>query len=646
MQKEEMKETVKVENIGGIDETRVDLSPGVNVLSGRNATNRTSFLRAVLAALGGDETTLKGDADEGCVTLTVDDETYTRTLDRKNGGVVTGGDPYLSDSEIMDLFAALLEDNEARRAVEQGGDLREIIMRPVDTDEIQRRIDQLLDEKRRITEELEEIDSLAGERTKLESERQRIESRIEETKEQLTAKREEVEAADGSVEETREEKEKLEEYMSDLQSARSRLEDVRHNIETERESLTSLRETKADLEDDLDSISETPASEVDEINGQLQRLRGRKEELDTTISELQNVVSFNEEMLEGGDNDVVDALTENGDSGAVTDKLLDDQQSITCWTCGSNVQMTEIEATVDRLQSLRQAKFEERSEIDAEIDDLRAKQQEYRNEQQRREEVTRKLDRTADEIADREDSIERLTEDREEYEAEVEDLEETVEALQDETESEILDRHKEVTQLEFELEQHQSERDQVDERLEEIEERLASREELEAERARIKDELTDLRTHVERIEERAIEEFNTHMDNVLNVLEYSNIERIWIDRKEKEVREGRRRIQKSVFDLYLVRTSESGATYEDTVDHLSESEREVTGLVFSLAGYLAHEVYEEVPFVLLDSLEAIDSDRIATLIEYLESYADNLIVALLPEDAAALSDDYHYVEAI
>ncbi len=51
--------------------------------------------------------------------------------------------------------------------------------------------------------------------------------------------------------------------------------------------------------------------------------------------------------------------------------------------------------------------------------------------------------------------------------------------------------------------------------------------------------------------------------------------------------------------------------YEDTLRHLSESEREVTGFVFALAGYLVHDVHEQVPFMLLDSLEAIDSDRIA-----------------------------------
>jgi len=47
-----------------------------------------------------------------------------------------------------------------------------------------------------------------------------------------------------------------------------------------------------------------------------------------------------------------------------------------------------------------------------------------------------------------------------------------------------------------------------------------------------------------------------------------------------------------------------------------------------------------VPFILLDSLEAIDANRIASLVDYFAGYATYLVVALLPEDAQALDDGY------
>ncbi|MCU4744394.1 chromosome segregation protein SMC, partial [Halobacteria archaeon AArc-xg1-1] len=70
------------------------------------------------------------------------------------------------------------------------------------------------------------------------------------------------------------------------------------------------------------------------------------------------------------------------------------------------------------------------------------------------------------------------------------------------------------------------------------------------------------------------------------------------------------------------------------------------GLVFALAGYLVHDVHDVVPFMLLDSLEAIDSNRIAELVEYFEQYVDCLVVALLPEDADALAESHNYVTEI
>jgi hypothetical protein len=57
-------------------------------------------------------------------------------------------------------------------------------------------------------------------------------------------------------------------------------------------------------------------------------------------------------------------------------------------------------------------------------------------------------------------------------------------------------------------------------------------------------------------------------------------------------------------------------------------------------------VYEELSFMLLDSLEAIDSDRIAALVDYFTDYTDYLLVAVLPEDAAALPEEYERITEI
>jgi recombinational DNA repair ATPase RecF len=104
----------EVENVGGITATEQSIPSGVTVLTGENATNRTSFLQAVMAAVGSDRASLKADADSGMVTLTIDGETYTRELTSSNGRVRFDGEPYLDETTEADLFAFLLEDNKAR----------------------------------------------------------------------------------------------------------------------------------------------------------------------------------------------------------------------------------------------------------------------------------------------------------------------------------------------------------------------------------------------------------------------------------------------------------------------------------------------------------------------------------------------------
>ncbi|WP_436348497.1 archaea-specific SMC-related protein [Natronorubrum sp. FCH18a] len=635
---------IEVTNIGGIDEVSANITPGVTVLAGRNATNRTSFLQAIMAALGSDDVSVKADADEAHVTLTIGDETYTRQLERANGSIRTGGDPYLEEPLLAELFAFLLESNDARRAVVTDTDLRDLIMRPIDTDEIQAEIERLIDERRRINEELDEIASLKKRLPSLEEDRTRIESEIESTKERLAETEAELESYDDGVEQTRAEQNELEEKLTELQDRRGDLESVRYELETEKESLESLQREKRTLADEADDLPDTPMGDHDEIESRIDRLRTRKQRLESEITDLQSVIQFNEEMLEDPENGLLDGTTdENGDS--VTDQLLPDD-SVTCWTCGSVVDAEQIESTLSLLREQSQEKFNAINEIDDELDALTDRRSELRDKQRERERIERRQTEVAEEIENTEEAIERLSERRDSLRTEISALEEDVEAQEEDMQEEVLELHREANQYEYDLGKLENQIEGIDDEIEEIETRLESEAELESERDAIKDEIGASRTKIKRIERTAVEEFNEHMDTVLERLGYGNIERVWLDRTETDVRRGRRKERKSVFDLNIARQTKNGTTYKDTVDHLSESEREVVGLVFALAGYLVHEVYETVPFLLLDSLEAIDSERIATLIEYLHTYSPYLVVALLDEDASALSDDYQYISSI
>lgn len=633
----ESRAQLNVRNVGGIDETEVTIPRGVSVLTGRNATNRTSLLEALTAGLGSERASLKGDADRGSVTLELDGETYTRILERQGETVVFDGEPYLEDPELADLFAFLLGDNEARRTVTRGDDLREIIMRPVDTDRINAEIESCNRKRQELEDEVERLDEVEQELPELEAERRDKQSDLEATREDLSAVRSEIADLDTGVEQSRSRKQELEAAFQQVRDARSELDDLEFDLETERSTLSELESEREELERRLSEV-ELPDEDPEQLGDRIKVLRGRKRSLDDTISDLGSVISFNEEMLDGEDL-FVDETRSEGDP---TDALIAEPE-ITCWTCGSEVATDQIEGNLDRLRSLRSEKLDERSEIQSEITDLSERRSELRNRRQERERDEEQLAEVEAEIETTREHIEELEERIETQRADIEELEAEAEAIEVEGHEETLELHRRSNKLELQVERLESDIEELDDEISDRQEAIEARAELETEREELTERLTELRTRVERLEKETVETFNDHMETVLDILEYDNLARIWIERRDETVREGRRKVSKTQFELHIVRAAAGGSVYEDTIEHLSESEREVTGLIFALAGYLVHEVYENVPFVLLDSLEAIDSERILEVIEYFQTHAEYLVAALLPEDAEALPDEYTYI---
>ncbi|AFK21280.1 chromosome segregation protein SMC (plasmid) [Haloferax mediterranei ATCC 33500] len=628
--------TVEARNIGGIEDTSVEFEPGITILVGRNATNRTSFLQALMAALGSDTASLKADADEGEVSLTFGDETYTRVLKRQGSNVVTSGNPYLSDPELADLFAFLLESNEARRAVERGDDLRELIMRPVDTTAIEAKITQLEAERRKIDSKLRESDNIDQTIANLEQREAELDNKIEQAHERLEELEAEIETAERSDDGD-------DELLDQLNELRSTLENVRFRLETERQSLEALRDDEADIREALDELPDETTDSPEELESRLESRRERVRELESQMNEIQNIVRANESMLSGSNTGVASALRDD-ENGNVTDQLLGDDQ-IVCWTCGSEVSQETIEATVEHLQDYRATLAAERRSAREEIDELSSRVDSIEERRNRRRELSSRLEQTIAERKETADRIEDLESRQEELREEVAAVEEEAEDVDDETD-ELVELHSKANRAELECDRLESERQRVRDRLNEAQTRKEELAEFEARRAEIDDEIRELRGRIDRIEAEAVDAFNDHMERVLDILQYENIERVWIERiHQEQTGRGASRDNRE-FNLHIVRQTESGSVYEDTVDHLSESEREVIGLVFGLAGYLVHDVAEQLPFMLLDSLEAIDSERIASLVEYVHEHAEYVVVALLPEDASALDDAHERITEI
>lgn len=635
---------VHVENLGGITDATLTIQRGISILVGRNATNRSSFLRSLAAGLGGDDAAahLKTDTDAGHVEVTIGTETYTRSYERTGTGTRNGGTPYTDDPELVDTFVALFADSPARRAVEDGDSLREILMRPVDTAEIQARIEELKRERSELDETIQHAESRKSELPALEAERTRLEddlSEVESEIAELESVVESVESTDESSSETEKLRSELESLRGQLQTAERRRDETKQQLEFRREERAELVAERERLETELDEFEEpeTLEAEVSQLGTEIDRLTDQRAKLQQAVEDLQSVVQVNETFLDG-DTEVV-GLT---DDQSVTDALEPGSRKVECWTCGTAVERATID---ERIGTLRELVAQQRAEINeiedrlGELEDRKATQ-ESRVEEYR--ETVRERRELEDRIAKHSDRIEELESDYESQQAEIDRLGEEITAVEAEiAESESEDdgeefvtAHEELTELERERGRLENQLDEVNRKIEEIEGLEADRETAAQRRTEVADELEALRGRIDRLEGELVETLNSMMDDLLGRLGYDNIARIWIERKTADG------TADSSFDLHIVRETADGSMYEDSVETLSESEREVLGVVVALAGYLVHDIDRQLPFLLLDSVEMIDGERLAHLLDYIdaETEIDFLSVALLPKDAQSVED--------
>ncbi|WP_323173398.1 archaea-specific SMC-related protein [Natrialba sp. PRR66] len=620
--------------MGGIDSCAIEFQNGVNLLTGRNATNRTSLLRAVSGVLGGTSATLKSDADEGYVTLTIGDREYSRQYNRTGTGVQVTGEPYEDNSELIDLFISLLENNPARLAVERGDDLRELIMRPVDTTEIEQRIQQLKSERDEISETIDHIDQRSKKLPALEEQRQTLTAELESLEEEIETLRSEVAQYEADAEMA----EEAEDLVDRLDERRKEQSELTDQIDIVTAEIEALREQPEELRAERDELPEYSQTDLEAVQEELQSVRNRKRELENTAADLSAIVEFNEDIL----SDSISNLPEESTSDDPTAELAPEaDQEVTCWTCGNRAKRGAI---ADRLENLRNVITEKRNEstdLKSRITELEHEQEEIRAAIEERDELNRKLDDVERKLETKEKRKENLEEELEEVRETIRELETKVADTEELRDSDLLETYERMSELQYEQGQTQQELASVEDQIEEIES-LQDKSALQEQLDELRQELNSERRRVADLESESVSKFNEHMAEVLDILNYRNISRVWIERKEPE---SGSRESNATFDLHLVRESDTGSVYEDTVANLSESEREVIGLIVALAGYLVHEVYQRVPFMLLDSLEAIDSERIADLIDYFSEYAPYLIVALLPEDAAEITDKYTQITA-
>lgn len=633
---------IAVQNLGGIDSLAADIPPGVTLLVGRNATNRTSLLRSLAAGLGGEQSAarLKTDCDSGSVELAIDGEKYTRTYNRNGQSVSTEGEPFTDDAEIVDTFVGLFADCPARVAVETDRNLRDVLMSPVDTSEIRAEITQLKRERESVEETIERAESRKQKLPSLTERRAELEAELHSVEENIAA----TESVVDEIEETADDSDASAELRSQLETLRSELSRAERKVDqTEQQrqfrqgERDDLREEREQVKTELAEFADADELEgtIDRLERELDQLSEQRQTLRQTVEDLHSVIQANESFLDA-DMETVGFV----EDGTVTGALDPDSRQIECWTCGTSVERSQVTAQIETLREVVARHRTEMRDLEERLRELKQEKSSHEETLAEYEEMTHRLDELDSRIEQHTEKLAALEPKREEHEATIEELEAEISSVEEELENvetetteeteTFVDAHKELTQLERKRGRLETQLEGVRSEIEEIESLDEQRAQAQTQYDELTTELESLRGRIDQLEGNLVETLNEIMEDLVDRLEYKNLARVWVERRKSD--------RNSSFELHIVRESEDGAVYEDTVDTLSESEREVVGLVIALAGHLVHDVSEEVPFLLSDSVEMIDGERLAKLLQYMieQTKIEYLTVALLPKDAQAV----------
>lgn len=645
--------TVEVENIGGIDNAVETLAPGATILSGANATNRTSFLRALATGLGGSQATLQSGAEEGHITIEIGGEEYTTTVDDAGGFTHPSDYPFTADTDTVAPFSWLFVDNEIRKAFRNNdtSQLASIAMKPVDTAQIESEVDSLKQQRDALDEEIGELEAQHDRRVEIESTIQSLIDERDELTEQIEEQREAVAEAEEKSQESVES-----DYEDEISELTDEKGELSSSINRDERKLERSKSSLAEAEDDLESLREeysTVQDRLDEIDVSPETVRGERrdiqQQLDETnelIESLDTVIQFNRDVLSGDISGVQDVLQGESQTSAADplaglsspdDTAVDGE--FECWTCGSSTSRDAVEGQLSVLKNQRKELSAQQSELESELSDLQKQERKHESLVDRLESLQSKeqeLERVCEEYTEQIDDLEtEIAENRKRHDELTDEIAALREKVEEEDESgdstELLDKQLELQELENERADIEEEIATARDEMEEAEKAGERIETVRERREETAERITSLIDRVDEREEEIVERFNNHMDDLITLLNYENLSRVAITRKKRN--------GETHFDLTITREAEDGSGFIDPegIQTLSESEGEIVAISFALAGYLAHDLQDEMPFLLFDSVEMVDGERLDRLFDYFSDAAEYMVAALLEDDAAYIT---------
>jgi chromosome segregation ATPase len=460
--------------------------------------------------------------------------------------------------------------------VRRGENLADVLLGPLEFQNIDERIADLQRDRERVADELSQA---AEARKRLPTVRERV-ARLEAEVADLRERRTDIDAPTAAGDD-----DSARQQLSQARSERSEAEDRVERLEG---SIERLEERLDEREAELEAL-DVPAH--DDVDARLESAREDLAAVKRDAEVVQSLYSATEMVL---DENRLDLVTEvQREVGGDT---------VACWTCGGETTRAAIEGQLEtlgtRLSELRAATDRRRERVD----ELEARREQYRQVTSRRDDLEDEILELEEQLADRRQSLddarERLATATERVETLTERVDETMAALSD---------------VESEIKYREAELDDARDELETLETRAERVEPLEAERDAIREEIEELRTRKDRIERDAREAFDEAMTDI-------------VARFETGFEAARLTPE---FDIVVARDGR-----ETSLEALSEGERELVGFVAALAGWESFDAGDRLPLMLVDSVGGLDDDNLHTLVDYLRDRATYLVFTAYPEYAA------------
>lgn len=567
---------IDLTNVAGIREGSATIEPGLNAVRGSNWQGKSSFVEGIKGGLGVSTTLTEGE-DAGRVRLRTPDGEFDVAFRREGTSVTREGVPYLTDdydAVRAELFACLDERNEVRRAVREAVPLKDVLLRPLDFQNIDQRIAELKREREAVQTELASAEEA---RKRLPT----ITEKVNRLEEELASLREKQAALDEGDEGVQSAQDDLAQARSERERAENRIERLEASIERTESRLDERRAELAELPTDTDADvgSELAAARSD--------LEAHRRDLDV----LQSLYSATEMVLSENRIDLV---------SEVSREVIGD--TLACWTCGSTVDRESIEAQLDELgERIAEQRAVVESRRDT-VEELEARREERRRSRRRKRDLESEVADLEAKLADERSDLEDARQRREDAQSRIEDLADAVE-----------DTVEEVTDIESEIKFREAELKDARDECEALEARAERAETLSAEDDRLSEEIESLRNRKDTIEFETREAFDRAIDDVL--------ERFDTGFESARLTPG--------FELTVARDGQAAS-----LDALSDGELELLGFVTALAGYEAFDVADTVPIMLVDGIGGLDDGNLHTLIEYLRDRTEYLVFTIYPEYTA------------